>query len=79
MGRIKSLEEIKAMVRERTGRQNVFRRARMEDVEPLLARLTSKDPELWGAEWSRAAERGRKSGAGRLRDTEDGKLPGGDL
>ena len=56
MGRIKSLDEIKAMVRERTGKRNVFRRARIEDVDPVLERLTSKDPDLWAAEWSRAAE-----------------------
>lgn len=56
MGRVKNLQEIKEMVRERTGKQNVFRRARIEDVEPVLAKLTSKDPELWAAEWSRAAK-----------------------
>ena len=56
MGRIKTLDEIKALVRERTGKRNVFRRARIEDVEPVLERLTSKDPELWAAEWSRAAQ-----------------------
>ena len=62
MGRIKSLEEIKAMVRERTGKQNVFRRAKREDVEPVLVRLTSKDPEVWAAEWSRAAKRYEEQG-----------------
>ena len=36
MGRIKSLDEIKAMARERTGKRNVFRRARIEDVDPVL-------------------------------------------
>ena len=40
MGRIKSLDEIKAMARERTGKRNVFRRARIEDVDPVLERLT---------------------------------------
>ena len=63
MGRIKTLDEIKAMVRERTGKRNVFRRARIEDVEPVLERLTSKDPELWAAEWSRAAEPYEEEGA----------------
>jgi len=56
MGRIKNLAEIKAMVRERTGKRNVFRRAKREDVEAVLAALTSKDPELWAGEWSRVAE-----------------------
>lgn len=55
MGRIKTLDEIKAMVRDRTGKRTVFQRARIEDVEPVLARLTSKDPDLWAKEWSRAA------------------------
>ncbi|MBI2087648.1 MAG: alpha/beta hydrolase [Deltaproteobacteria bacterium] len=62
MGRIKSLEEIKAMVRERTGKQNVFRLAKREDVEPVLNRLTSKDPELWAEEWSRVAKRYEEEG-----------------
>jgi len=56
MGRVKNLEEIKAMVRERTGKRNIFRRAKREDIESVLAKLTSKDPELWAAEWSRAAK-----------------------
>jgi hypothetical protein len=56
MGRIKNLDEIKAMVRERTGKRNTFRHAKREDVESVLANLTSKDPELWAREWSRVAE-----------------------
>ncbi|HWO43490.1 MAG TPA: alpha/beta hydrolase [Candidatus Eisenbacteria bacterium] len=55
MGRIKNLDEIKAMVRERTGKRNVFRRAKAEDVEAVLDRITSKDPDLWAREWARAA------------------------
>jgi esterase FrsA len=55
MGRVKNLDEIKAMIRARTGKRNVFRRARGDDVEAALARLTEKDPELWAAEWSRVA------------------------
>lgn len=62
MGRVKSLEEIKAMVRERTGKQTVFRLAEREDVEPVLNRLISKDPELWAAEWSRVAKRYEEEG-----------------
>jgi hypothetical protein len=63
MGRVKNLEEIKAMIRERTGKRNVFRRARREDVESVLANLTSKDPELWAAEWSRVAKPYEAEGA----------------
>ncbi len=56
MGRIKTLDEIKAMVRARTGKRNTFRHAKREDVESVLAGLTSKDPELWAQEWSRVAK-----------------------
>ncbi|MFQ5852228.1 MAG: hypothetical protein ACE5JU_16800, partial [Candidatus Binatia bacterium] len=57
MGRLKSLEEIKAMIRERTGKRTVFRGAQRSDVESVLERLVTKDPELWAAEWSRVARR----------------------
>jgi esterase FrsA len=76
MGRVKNLDEIKAMIRDRTGKRNIFRRAKRQDVESVLANLTSKDPELWAAEWSRAAkpyeeEAGRHEQAGRLKDARD--------
>jgi len=64
MGRIKSLAEIKAEVRDHTGKKKIFRRARKEDVESVLANLTSKDPELWAAEWSRVAQPYEDLGAG---------------
>ena len=63
MGRVKSLDEIKAMVRERTGKRNIFRLAKREDVESVLANLTSKDPELWAKEWSRVAQPYEDQGA----------------
>lgn len=50
MGRVKSLDEIKAMVRERAGKRNTFRMAKRDDVESVLANLTSKDPDLWATE-----------------------------
>lgn len=56
MGRVKNLDEIKAMVRERTGKRNTFRHCKSADVESVLANLTSKDPELWAKEWSRVAK-----------------------
>jgi len=73
MGRIKSLDEIKAEVRKMTGTSKIFRRAKIEDVESVLANLTSKDPELWAAEWSRVAKPYEKAGrqheqAGRLEE-----------
>lgn len=63
MGRVKTLDEIKAMVRERTGKRNTFRHAQREDVESVLANLTSKDPDLWAKEWSRVAKPYEEAGA----------------
>jgi len=79
MGRVKNLDEIKAMVRERTGKRNVFRRANREDVEAVLAVLTSKDPDLWAAEWSRVAKPYEAEGsaqeqAGRFNEARDAYL-----
>lgn len=79
MGRVKNLDEIKAMIRERTGKRNIFRRAKREDVESLLANLTSKDPELWAAEWARAAQPYEQEGAkqeqaGRFKEARDAYL-----
>lgn len=71
MGRVKNLGEIKAMVRDRTGKRNVFRLARPEDVDSVLANLSSKDPDLWAEEWSRVAtpykeQAAQLEGAGRF-------------
>jgi pimeloyl-ACP methyl ester carboxylesterase len=55
MAHIRNLEEIKTEVRRLTGKSKIFRRAKTADVESVLARLTSKDPDLWAAEWSRVA------------------------
>ncbi len=63
MGRVKTLDEIKTMVRERTGKRNTFRLAKRNDVESVLARLTSKDPELWAREWARVAKPYEEKGA----------------
>jgi len=76
MGRVKSLDEIKAMIRDRTGKRNIFRRAKREDVESVLANLTTKDPELWAAEWSRLArayeeKATRHEQAGGLKDARE--------
>jgi len=76
MGQVKNLDEIKAMIRDRTGKRNIFRRAKREDVESVLTQLTSKDPELWAAEWSRVAkpyeeEAATHEQAGRLQDARE--------
>lgn len=45
------------------GKSKLFRRAKTQDVESVLANLTSKDPELWAAQGSRVAKRYEKAGA----------------
>lgn len=67
MGRVKTLDEIKAMVRERTGKRNTFRLAKRDDVESVLANLTRKDAELWAGEWARVAKPYEEKGAERER------------
>lgn len=67
MGQVKTLDEVKAMIRARTGKRNVFRRAKTSDVESVLERLTDKDPDRWTAEWSRVAGRYESEGAERER------------
>jgi esterase FrsA len=76
VGRLKSLDEIKAMIRDRTGKRNIFRRAKREDVESVLANLTSKDPKVWAAEWSRVArayeeEATKHEQTGRLKEARE--------
>ena len=39
MGRVKNLDEIKTMIRERVGKRNTFRHAKREDVESVLSEL----------------------------------------
>src|SRR6266511_126857 len=83
MGRIKNLDEIKAMVRERTGKRNTFGLAKREDVESVLANLTSKDAELWAKEWSRVArpyeeEAAKLERAGRVQEARQGYVQAND-
>ena len=49
----KSLDEIKADILNRAGRVNPFERVKREDVEQVLQRLDSLDPDLWGREWEK--------------------------
>jgi esterase FrsA len=53
----KSLDEIKADILNRAGRVNPFERVKREDVERVLRRLDSLEPELWGKEWGKFGAR----------------------
>jgi dienelactone hydrolase len=58
----RSLEEIKAEILRRAGKINPFERTKREEVEQLLPRLTSLDPDLWGREWGKLGARYEASG-----------------
>ncbi len=49
----KTLDEIKADILHRAGRINPFERVRREDVEQVVSRLSSLEPDLWGKEWGK--------------------------
>jgi len=53
----RGLEEIKADIARRAGRINPFERVDRGEVEELLGRLTSLDPDLWGREWGKLGAR----------------------
>jgi esterase FrsA len=53
----RSLEEIKNDIGHRAGRVNPFERVDRQEVEGLLGRLTSLDPDLWGREWGKLGAR----------------------
>jgi esterase FrsA len=53
----RSLEDIKSDIARRAGRINPFERADRNEVEGLLGRLTSLDPDLWGSEWGKLGAR----------------------
>ncbi|MBI4529234.1 MAG: alpha/beta fold hydrolase [Deltaproteobacteria bacterium] len=53
----RSLEEIKGEMLRRAGRINPFEKADKQDVEEVVSRLESLDPDHWGAEWARLGAR----------------------
>jgi esterase FrsA len=53
----RSLEDIKNDIARRAGRVNPFERVIPEEVQGLLSRLTSVDPDLWGSEWGKLGAR----------------------
>ena len=55
MGRVKNLDEIKTMIRERVGKRNTFRHAKREDVESVLSQPDEQRSGALGAENGRAS------------------------
>jgi pimeloyl-ACP methyl ester carboxylesterase len=53
----RNLEDIKSDIARRAGRINPFERVDRQEVEELLDRLTSLDPDLWGSEWGKLGAR----------------------
>jgi esterase FrsA len=51
------VDEIKADILRRAGRVNPFERTKRDEVEQLLQRLNSLDPDLWGTEWGKLGRR----------------------
>ncbi|HEY1233909.1 MAG TPA: alpha/beta fold hydrolase [Candidatus Binatia bacterium] len=49
----KTLDDIKADILHRAERINPFERVRREDVEQVVSRLSSLEPDLWGKEWGK--------------------------
>jgi fermentation-respiration switch protein FrsA (DUF1100 family) len=55
--RERTLEEVKTEIRRRAGKVNPFERVKREDVEEVLGRLASLEPDAWGREWGRIGSR----------------------
>ena len=53
----RGLDEIKTDIALRAGRINPFERVDRSEVQELLGRLTSLDPDLWGREWGKLGAR----------------------
>lgn len=53
----RSLADIKNDIARRAGRVNPFERVIPEEVQGLLSRLDSLDPDLWGSEWGKLGAR----------------------
>ncbi len=53
----RSFEEVKTEILRRAGRINPFEWVKKEDVEEVVGKLRSLDPDHWGEEWGRMAAR----------------------
>ncbi|HEY6197383.1 MAG TPA: alpha/beta fold hydrolase [Candidatus Binatia bacterium] len=52
-----SYAEVKQEILRRAGKVNPFERVKRDDVEEVLSRLNSLDPDAWGREWGRVGAR----------------------
>src|SRR5262245_35935637 len=71
----RNLQEIKSDIARRAGRINPFERVDRKEVDGLLERLTSLDPDLWGREWGKlgAGAEGNAEGLAELGNREAGE------
>jgi esterase FrsA len=53
----RTLEEVKREILRRAGKVNPFERTKKEDVEEVLGRLHSMEPDPWGIEWAKIGAR----------------------
>jgi len=53
----RSFDEVKTDILRRAGKVNPFERVKREDVEEVLAHLSSLDPDRWGMEWGKIGAR----------------------
>ncbi|HWP23430.1 MAG TPA: alpha/beta fold hydrolase [Candidatus Binatia bacterium] len=53
----RTLEAIKADILHRAGRINPFERVKKEEVEQVVKKITSLDPDLWGREWGKVGSK----------------------
>ncbi len=53
----RSFEKVKTEILRRAGRINPFEWVKKEDVEEVVGKLHSLDPDHWGEEWGRIAAR----------------------
>src|SRR5262245_66045797 len=53
----RSLEDIESDIARRAWRVNPFEQEEPKEVDGLLERLTSLDPDLWGSEWGKLGAR----------------------
>jgi pimeloyl-ACP methyl ester carboxylesterase len=71
--RVRSLAEVKAEVLRRTGKTSPFNHVRPDDVQRIVASLTSLDPDHWAAAWCKVGLDYEAQGDARAKAGASGK------